>query len=101
LSLLDLADKVIFLRLNLCAGLLAECALVVGVEATALDLALLGRRGAVEHESAVFDIATSLGRELDVGVESCLPASQKASLDLLILSQACLADLLFGQSVFL
>lgn len=100
LSLLYLADKVVFLCLDFRAGLLTHSRLVIRVEATALHLAALGRLGAVEHESAVLDIATSLGGELNVRIECRLPSSQEASLDLLVLSQAGLADLFFGESIF-
>lgn len=75
LGLFDLADKVVLFSLNLSTGFLTQCSLVVRVEAAALNLALLGCLGAVEHETAVLNIATSLGGELNVGVESCLPAS--------------------------
>ena len=96
LCLLDLANKVILLRLNLGASLLAQGRLVVRVETAALNLALLRCLGAIEHESAVLNVATGLGGKLDVGVEGRLPASQEASLNLLVLGQPSLANFFFS-----
>jgi hypothetical protein len=101
LRFFDLANELVFLSLDLSTSLLAQGRLIIRVEPTALDLALLGRLGGVECESGVLNIATGLGGELNVGVEGCLPASKETCLDLLVLSQSCFANLLFSQRILL
>lgn len=96
LCLLDLADKVVLLGLNLGTGLLAQSSLIVWVKTASLNLALFSGLGAVEHESAVLDIAACLCGKLNVGVEGSLPTRQEARLDLLVLGQSGFTNFLLS-----
>lgn len=63
--------------------------------------ALGARLGGVQAQPRVLDVLASAGSELDVGVESCAPASQEAALDLCVLRKTSLANLLAGDGVLL
>ena len=62
---------------------------------------LLARLNRVQHQPGVLNVLARLGGEHQVGVESGVPASQEAGLDLGVLGQTGLTDLLLGQSVLL
>ena len=100
-SFFRLVHELILRGFDLCARFLAQLALVIWIHASALELALLGRLGAVEEKSRILHRFSRFGCELDVCVQRCRPAGEKAGLDLLVLSEPDLPDLLFCQCIFL
>lgn len=76
-------------------------ALVVGIHALALQLALLGRFRAIEQQTGILNCFPRFGGELDVGVQCSRPAGQEPSLNLLVLSQSNLTDFFLGERILL
>lgn len=66
-----------------------------------MSSSLLSSLDRVESQARILNILPSLGSKHDVGVECCVPSSQKSGLNLGILAQASLANLLLGQSILL
>ena len=93
-SLLSLANKLILSLLNHLSILFIQ----------SIDFTLRGTLGSlcgIEHQSRVFDILPSLGREHQVRVQSGVPSSKEPALDLRILGQSGFANLFRSKRVFL
>jgi len=100
---LGLVDEFVLCLFDL--GALGLCVVFLGVGlvlvvegvVNALDTGL----GRIEIEAGVLDVLTGALSELQVGVEGSAPASEEALLNALVLVQASLANLLFGDSILL
>lgn len=66
-----------------------------------MSSSLLASLNRVKHQAGVLNALARLGSKHQVGVESGVPASQEAGLDLRILSETGLANLLLSQGVLL
>jgi hypothetical protein len=102
-GLLSLSDELIFGLLNFFLGLRAQLLLLMGLvvltttnaESSALGVSLDG----VKRETRVLNILAGTGGKSQVSVESSVPASEKAALDLGILGKSGLTNTLAGKRI--
>jgi hypothetical protein len=105
-GLLSLGDELVFGLLNFFLSLGAQLLLlvglvVVGVTANAESGALGVSLDGIQRETRVLNVLAGAGSESQVGVESSVPASKEAALDLGILGKTGLTNTLAGKRILL
>lgn len=98
-GLLGLSDELILSLLNLFLRLRAELMVVMsggGSSRQSPGGTLDARLDGVKVQTGLLDVLTGASSELEVGVESGIPSSEEAALDLRVLSEASLANALHG-----